>query len=44
MDEHAYVQGYAVQVFPIWLVIPVLLLLVFGGVKLVKLLLTALKG
>ena len=29
---------------PIWLVIPVLLLLVIGGVKLVKLLLMALKG
>ena len=29
---------------PIWLVIPVLLLLVLGGVKLVKLLLMALKG
>jgi len=29
---------------PIWLVIPVLLLLVIGGVKLVKLLLMALRG
>ena len=29
---------------PVWLVIPVLLLLVLGGVKLVKLLLMALKG
>ena len=29
---------------PIWVVIPVLLLLVLGGVKLVKLLLMALKG
>ncbi len=44
MNEHAYVQGYVVQLFPIWLVIPVLLLLVLGGVKLVKLLLMALKG
>jgi hypothetical protein len=29
---------------PVWLVIPVLLLFVLGGVKLVKLLLVALKG
>jgi len=29
---------------PVWLVIPVLLLLVLGGVKLVKLFLMALKG
>lgn len=29
---------------PVWLLIPLLLLLVFGGVKLVKLLLVALKG
>ena len=29
---------------PVWLVIPVLLLLVLGGVKLVKLLLMALNG
>ena len=29
---------------PIWLVIPVLVLLVIGGVKLVKLLLMALRG
>jgi hypothetical protein len=29
---------------PIWLVIPVLVLLVLGGVKLVKLLLMALQG
>jgi hypothetical protein len=29
---------------PVWLVIPVLLLLVLGGVKLVKVLLTALRG
>lgn len=43
MNEHAYVQDFAIQV-PIWVVIPVLLLLVFGGVKLVKLLLMALKG
>jgi hypothetical protein len=35
------VHMYAV---PIWLVIPVLLLLVLGGVKLVKVLLMALKG
>ena len=44
MDEHVYVQGYVVQLFDVWLVIPVLLLLVLAGVKLVKLLLTALKG
>ena len=37
------VAGYAVQI-PYWVVIPVLLLLVLGGVKLVKLLLMALKG
>ena len=29
---------------PVWLVIPVLLLLVLGGVKLVKVVLTALRG
>jgi hypothetical protein len=29
---------------PIWVVLPVLLLLVLGGVKLVKMLLMALKG
>jgi hypothetical protein len=44
MNEHAYVQDYVVQLFPVWLLIPVLLLLVLGGVKLVKLLLMALKG
>src|SRR5882672_6191364 len=43
MDEHAYVQGYVVQWGDVWTVIPVLLLLVLGGVKLVKLLLMALK-
>lgn len=37
------VEGYAVQI-PIWVVIPVLLLLVLGGWKLVKLFLMALKG
>jgi hypothetical protein len=31
-------------VIPIWVVIPVLLLLVLGGFKLVKLVLMALKG
>jgi hypothetical protein len=31
-------------VVPVWLLIPVLLLLVLGGVKLVKLLLMALNG
>ncbi len=31
-------------VVPVWLLIPVLLLLVLGGVKLVKLLVMALKG
>ena len=31
-------------VVPVWLLIPLLLLLVLGGVKLVKLLLLALKG
>ena len=31
-------------VVPAWLLIPLLLLLVFGGVKLVKLLVMALKG
>jgi hypothetical protein len=35
--------GFMFAVSP-WLVIPVLLLLVLGGVKLVKLLLMALKG
>jgi hypothetical protein len=44
MDEQAYVHGYVVQFGDVWLVIPVLLLLVLGGVKLVKLLLMALKG
>jgi hypothetical protein len=44
MDEQVYVQGYVVQWGDVWLVIPVLLLLVLGGVKLVKLLLMALKG
>ena len=44
MNEQVYVQDYVVQLFPVWLVIPVLLLLVLGGVKLVKLLLMALKG
>jgi len=36
--------GIHVYSVPIWLVIPVLVLLVLGGVKLVKLLLMALKG
>jgi hypothetical protein len=44
MDEHAYVQAYVIQLFPIWLVIPALLLVIVGGVKLVKLLLMVLKG
>lgn len=44
MNEQAYVQGYVVQLFPVWLVIPILLLLLLGGWKLVKLLLMALKG
>ena len=44
MNEQVYVQDYVVQLFDVWLVIPVLLLLVLGGVKLVKLLLLALKG
>lgn len=44
MNEGAYVQDFTIQVIPIWLVIPLLLLLVLGGVKLVKLLLMALKG
>jgi hypothetical protein len=44
MNEQAYVQGYVVQWGDVWMVIPVLLLLVLGGVKLVKLLLMALKG
>ena len=44
MNEQAYVQDYVVQLFPLWLVIPVLLLLVLGGVKLVKSLLMARKG
>lgn len=44
MNEHAYVQGYVVQWGDVWLVIPLLLLLVFGGVKLAKLILMALKG
>ncbi len=43
MNEQAYVRDFAIQV-PIWVVIPVLLLLVLGGVKLVKLALMALKG
>ena len=43
MNEVAYVQDFAIQI-PIWVVIPVLLLLVLGGVKLVKWLLLALKG
>jgi hypothetical protein len=43
MNEQVYVQDFAIQI-PIWVVIPVLLLLVLGGVKLVKLLLIALKG
>jgi hypothetical protein len=43
MNEGAYVEGFAIQV-PIWVVIPGLLLLVLGGVKLVKLLLVAMKG
>jgi hypothetical protein len=44
MDEHAYVTGFAESYFPIWLLLPLLLLLVLGGVKLVKLLLIMLKG
>ena len=44
MNEHVYVQDYVVQLVPIWLVLPVLLLLVLGGVKLIKVLLIALKG
>jgi hypothetical protein len=40
MNEHVYVQDYVVQLFPVWLVIPVLLLLVLGGWKLVKLMWT----
>jgi hypothetical protein len=44
MGEHVYVQDYVVQLFPIWLVIPVLLLVLLGGWKLVKLLMMALKG
>jgi hypothetical protein len=37
-------QEIHVYTIPIWLVIPVLLLVMLGGVKLVKLLVTALKG
>jgi hypothetical protein len=37
-------QEIHVYTLPIWLVIPVLLLVMLGGVKLVKLLVTALKG
>lgn len=44
MNEHAYVQGYVIQLFPIWLVIPALLLVIVGGVKVVKLFLMALKN
>jgi hypothetical protein len=44
MNEHAYVQGYVTQLFSIWLVIPALLLVIVVGVKLVKLLLMAMKG
>jgi hypothetical protein len=44
MDERAYVQAYVIQLFPIWLVIPALLLVIVVGVKLVKLLLMAVKG
>jgi hypothetical protein len=44
MNEQAYVQGYVSQWGDVWMVIPVLLLLVLGGVKLVKLLLMALRG
>ena len=44
MNEHVFVQDFAIQLIPIWVVIPVLLLLVLGGVKLVKLLLMTLKG
>jgi hypothetical protein len=40
MNEQVYVQDYVVQLFPVWLVIPVLLLLLLGGWKLVKLLWT----
>jgi hypothetical protein len=37
-------QETHVYTIPIWLVIPVLLLVILGGVKLVKLLVAALKG
>jgi hypothetical protein len=43
-DEGDEMLGSFSFVVPVWLVIPVLLLLVHGGVKLVKLLLMALKG
>lgn len=36
--------GVHMVAIPVWLLIPLLLLLVLGGVKLVKLLLMALKG
>ena len=42
-EGHDMGGGFVFAVSP-WLVIPVLLLLVLGGVKLVKLLLIALKG
>ena len=37
------VEGFAVQI-PMWVVIPVVVLVIFGGWKLVKLLALALKG
>lgn len=39
----AYADGWAVQI-PVWVVVPVLVLIVFGAWKLVKLLALALKG
>ena len=38
-----YVDGWAVQI-PVWVVVPILLLIVFGVWKLVKLFILAAKG
>jgi hypothetical protein len=43
-QDHAYVHDFAIQLFPIWIAVPILIAVVFGLWKLAKIIWAAISN
>ena len=44
MDEHAFIQDYAIQISPVWAAVVILIAVAFGLWKLAKIIWTAISN